>query len=214
MFDRDRICEWCRGPIRPAARSDAKVCSKRCRQAKARFRVAPAGVTTDRPAHFGYADPPYPGLAWKYYRMPEVNHPILIGTLERDYPDGWALSTSAEALPKVLAMCPAGVRVACWARGARPGKSMRPRAAWEPLIVRGGRVSLKGVPEGVTDTLIGGGRQRSHPGALIGMKSAAYCTWMFQQLGAAVGDELDDIFPGSGAVGRAWQMHARSERDT
>ena len=33
----------------------------------------------------------------------------LIGRLA-DY-DGWALSTSAEALPAVLALCPPGVRV-------------------------------------------------------------------------------------------------------
>jgi hypothetical protein len=34
---------------------------------------------------------------------------------------------------------------------------------------------------------------------------------MFLQLGAAVGDELDDLFPGSGAIGRAWALFVASD---
>ena len=30
------------------------------------------------------------------------------------------------------------------------------------------------------------------------------CRWIFDLLGAAPGDTLDDLFPGSGAIGRAW----------
>ena len=64
--------------------------------------------------------------------------------------DGWALSTSAEALPFVLSLCPAGVRVAAWVRGDRGGKSYRPLSSWEPVICFGGRdASLAGSPRRV-----------------------------------------------------------------
>ncbi len=62
--------------------------------------------------------------------------------------------------------------------------------------------------EELSNDLVWGGRQHSHPDALIGMKPAAFCEWMFRQLGAEVTDTLDDIFPGSGAVARAWKLFA------
>lgn len=56
-----------------------------------------------------YADPPYPGHA-KLYRDEtgyhgEVDHRELIASLVDRY-DGWALSTSAEALGDLLPLCP------------------------------------------------------------------------------------------------------------
>ena len=45
------------------------------------------------------------------------------------------------------------------------------------------------------------------PGALIGMKPPEFAVWMFAQLGALPGDELADIFPGSGAISRAWELY-------
>ena len=42
-----------------------------------------------------------------------------------------------------------------------------------------------------------------------GAKPAAVCRWIFELLGAAPGDTLDDLFPGSGAVGRAWTAFTR-----
>lgn len=203
----ERACWWCEGPIPSGARRDKKTCSKKCRQARSRFRVGSARMSLGEPMRFAYADPPYPGLAKQYYGTSEVNHRILIGTLVREFPDGWALSTSSTALQGVLAMCPRGVRVASWVRGARPGKSILPRCAWEPLIIYGGRPWPEGVPESSSDVLLWGGRQASHPNALIGMKSAAFAEWMFQQLGATREDELVDIFPGSGIIGRAWGMY-------
>ena len=44
---------------------------------------------------------------------------------------------------------------------------------------------------------------------MTGTKPAAFCRWVFALLGAAPGDSLDDLFPGSGAVGRAWAAYAR-----
>lgn len=165
---------------------------------------------------FAYADPPYPGLAWRYYRCDEVDHGELIDSLVWDYPDGWALSTSAEALPAVLKLCPDDVRVAAWVRGARPGKALRARSAWEPVIVRGGRPNVDGVEPDLADVLLWAtsGRQRSHPDALVGMKSAAFCEWVFRLLGARQGDALDDLFPGSGIVSRAWSEFVSPSADS
>ena len=114
----------------------------RCRQARHRFLRATgqAGpVAAGRPLRLAYADPPYPGKAWLYRGHPdyagEVDHAALIRRLA-GY-DGWALSTSAEALPGVLALCPPGVRVAAWHRGERPTASRWPLHAWEPVIYCG-----------------------------------------------------------------------------
>lgn len=37
---------------------------------------------------------------------------------------------------------------------------------------------------------------------------APFCRWLFQWLGASPVDNFDDLFPGSGAVGRAWDEFA------
>jgi hypothetical protein len=209
-------CTWCRGPIPPGRRKDAKTCSKACRQAAHRFRVAPAATTDEARLRLAYADPPYPGLARRYYGCEEVDHRELVERLERDFPDGWALSTSADALLDVGAIIRAAlgpdraradVRVAAWVRGSRAGKCIGSRNAWEPLFICRGRRRLLQPDEALDDVLVWGGRQHSHPDALVGMKSAAFCEWMFRQLGAEPGDTLVDLFRGSGAVARAWDLY-------
>ena len=205
-------CAWCGKPIPDHKRSDSKTCGKPCRQALSRFRIgrADAALADDRPLGFAYADPPYPGLAGRYYKCPEVDHRELVARLVEEFPDGWALSTSAAALQSVLALCPAGVRVCPWIRGTRPSKSRRVKAAWEPLLLFGGRPPA--LTAELVDVLLWGGagapgRQHSHPGALIGMKPAAFAEWLFRLLGARIGDTLVDLFPGSGAITRAWQLY-------
>lgn len=140
-------CAWCSGPIPPHARRDSICCSKRCRQARHRFtRAVGTATAAARPLHLVYADPPYPGLSARYYRdhpdyAGEVDHAALISELA-GY-DGWALSTSADALQEVLALCPPGVRVAAWHRGARPHRDAQgPLTGWEPVIYAGGRPRL------------------------------------------------------------------------
>ena len=159
-----------------------------------------------------YADPPYPGKAWLYRDHPdyggEVDHGALIGRLAAY--DGWALSTSAEALPALLAVCPPGVRVAAWHRGERPTRSRWPLHAWEPVLYCGGRQLVTGARR--ADSLVCGvGPLDTLPGRVIGAKPAAVCGWNFALLGAAPGDTLDDLFPGSGAVGRAWAAYTGRE---
>ena len=212
-MDVNRLCAWCQNPIPAKARRDAVFCSVRCRQARHRFlrAVGYAGsVAPGRPLRLAYADPPYPGKARLYRDHPdyrgEVDHAELIERLAAY--DGWALSTSAEALPSVLALCPPGVRVAAWHRGERPTRSRWPLHAWEPVIYTGGRQLDTGARR--ADSIVcGAGPLATLPGRVIGAKPAAVCRWIFQLLGAGPGDTLDDLFPGSGAVTRAWASYTR-----
>jgi hypothetical protein len=184
----------------------------RCRQARHRFlrTVGRAAVAAGRPLRLAYADPPYPGNA-RLYRghrdyAGEVDHAALIRRLG-PY-DGWALSTSAATLPAVLALCPPGVRVAAWHRGERPTASWHPLSAWEPVIYHGGRlIDPASLPlqQRRTDSLVHGvSPLTTLPSRVTGTKPAAFCRWVFTLLGATAGDSLDDLFPGSGAVSRAW----------
>jgi hypothetical protein len=212
-----RVCAWCTGPIPDRARRDAVCCSTRCRQARHRFtttvgRATPGQVAVSGPLRLAYADPPYPGKAWLYRAHPdyagEVDHAALIRRLSTY--DGWALSTSAAALPAVLGLCPPGVRVAAWHRGERPTPSRWPLSAWEPVIYHAGR--QRPAPGGLArrrvDSLVHGvSPLTTLPGRVIGAKPAAFCRWVFDLLGAAPGDTLDDLFPGSGAVTRAWAAY-------
>lgn len=206
-----RLCAWDSQPIRDEARVDARYCSQRCRQAAHRFhRGAVRRVANGHPMRFAYADPPYPGMARRYYQdhphyAGEVDHIRLVEQLDDGFPDGWALSTSAAALRDVLASCPTSVRVAAWFRGERPTRSYRPLVAWEPVIVSGGRPYLSEVDERRVDALVYSSRARTtDPARVVGAKPAAFCWWLFELLGAQPGDEVVDLFPGSGGVTRAW----------
>lgn len=214
----ERVCAWCEGPIPAAARRDAVCCSVRCRQARHRFSTAAGSagaVAVGRALRLAYADPPYPGKSFYYRDHPdyagEVDHAALIRRLGLEY-DGWALSTSAEALPSVLALCPPGVRVAAWHRGERPARSRGPLSAWEPVIYFGGRPADPSRSAAATrrvDSLVCGvSALTTLPSRVTGTKPAAFCRWVFDLLGAAPGDALDDLFPGSGVVGRAWDAYA------
>ena len=107
----------------------------------------------------------------------------------------------------MLRLCPPGTRTCVWVRGVRKTPSRRALCAWEPLLVFGGRPRRVAVAEDLCDVLAWGGRQRSPPGAIVGMKSAPFCEWMFRLLGARACDDFVDLFPGSGAVGRAWCLY-------
>ncbi len=155
--------------------------------------------------------PALPGQSPAYRDHPdyggEVDHAALLAELS-DY-DGWALPTSAEALPVVLALCPPGVRIAAWHRGERPTRSRWPLHAWEPIIYYGGRQLIGGARR-VDSIVCGVGPLDTLPGRVLGAEPAAVRRWIFTLLGACPGDTLDDLFPGSGAVGRAWAAFTSS----
>jgi hypothetical protein len=173
---------------------------------------------------FAYADPPYPGKSGNYRQHPdyagEVDHADLIARLEADFPDGWALSTGASNLQEVLAACPPqriprgavgggtreGLRVLAWCKpDARPGGGRGPLYGWEPVILRGGRRDRYGPRDWLVCSPDLYTLRRKPPGWVIGAKPRPFAEWVFRCLGARAGDELVDLFPGSGAVAAAWQ---------
>jgi hypothetical protein len=42
---------------------------------------------------------------------------------------------------------------------------------------------------------------------LVGVKPERFCFWLFEVLNMRRGDEFHDLFPGSGAVSRAWKAY-------
>lgn len=208
-----RRCAWCEASLEGLAPS-AKYCRRKCRQAAWRLRKRRelGGTAGLEPARFAYADPPYPGLSKKYYGhhpdyAGEVDHAALIARLEAGGYAGWALSTSSRALQEILPLCPPGVRVCAWVKPIGVARSTYGlHSAWEALIVAGGRKRQPGVRDWL----------RAQParkwGTLMGRKPVAFCAWLFDCLGMLPGDELDDLFPGTGAVARAWrEVSARED---
>lgn len=211
-------CRWCAAPLPPRRSGgirpgEARWCSPPCRAAGARFRWSTgraAALPTDAPRRLAVADPPYPGKAHLYRGHPdfggEVDHVALLHRLAAY--DGWALATSADALPAVLHACVAlalPVRVASWHRGHRPGRSTEPLGGWEPVIYVPARAHEARDDQPV-DTLHHVARpRRADPARVIGAKPAAWCGWVFSLVQARPMDQLDDLFPGSGGVSRAWR---------
>lgn len=156
---------------------------------------------------FAYADPPYIGKAKKHYGdhpdyAGEVDHAELVERLSAEYPDGWALSCSSPSLRQLLALCPPDVRVLAWYKPFVPYKKGVGLAhTWEPVILRGGR-SRSREDGTVRDSLYAPITMKR---GLVGAKSAEFCYWLFNVLGAQSEDTLDDLFPGTGGVSAAWQ---------
>lgn len=154
---------------------------------------------TTLPLRLAYADPPYPGKAHLYTENTEVDHVELIQRLG-EY-DGWALSTDERSLRCILGICPKGVRVLAWCRSNTPNFLPFPYAAWEPVICSPARTNVDAVP---SFFVCGTPFETRLPGALTGQKPRGFCEWVLRALGAKPGDELDDLFPGSGVMGATW----------
>ncbi len=146
---------------------------------------------------FAYADPPYPGQAGKHYNREEVDHEELIERLVRDFPDGWALSTSSPALRELLPLVPKGHRVMAWVKPFCSFKpNVNPAYAWEPVIVMGGRPRGRDMDTARDWVSCNITLERG----LSGAKPKEFCFWLFEVLNIQPGDELVDLFPGTGAV--------------
>lgn len=157
---------------------------------------------------FAYADPPYLGLAAKFYGHlhPEAaayddpeTHRALIERMTAEY-DGWAMSLHSPSLREILPMCPRAARVMAW---VKPFASFKPGVgvayAWEPIIVWGGRRRTREqltVRDWVAENIT---LKRGFTGA----KPTAVVRWLLDVLNAQEGDDVVDLFPGSGAVGLA-----------
>ena len=84
-------------------------------------------------------------------------------------------------------------------------RGVRPAYAWEPVIYRGGRNRNAAVPEK-------NGKQVTPKDfivcpitlktGLVGAKPELVCAWILSLLNVLVGDEVVDLFPGTGAMTR------------
>ncbi len=155
-----------------------------------------------------YADPPYPGQSAKHYGnhpdfAGEVNHAELIERLERNY-DGWLLHTSSVALRDVLPLCPDEARVMAWVKPfAAFKRNVSVAYAWEPVIVKAARKPVVNGRVVMRDFVSAPITMKR---GLSGAKPDAVCRWCFEVVGAEPDDDLDDLYPGSGAVTAAWEM--------
>jgi DNA modification methylase len=163
---------------------------------------------------FAYADPPYIGQAKRYYshdpNCAEVDHKKLIERLVSDYPDGWALSLSSPTLRQILNYCPDDVRIGSWCKSFCAFKrGVRPAYAWEPVIYWRGRNPGNGYRHLPPEK---NGKQTTPKDfivepitlkkGLVGAKPEKVCRWILSLLNAQPGDTVDDLFPGTGIMGR------------
>ena len=153
-----------------------------------------------------YADPPYIGQAVRHYgpNAAEVDHEELIRRL-RGY-DAWALSLSSPSLRIILPMCPKTARVGAWVKPFASFKpNVNPAYAWEPVIFDGARKRSR-ADKTTRDWVSASITLKT---GCAGAKPPEFCFWLFSLLGMEVGDSLDDLFPGTGAVTRAWSQWER-----
>lgn len=179
---------------------------------------------------FAYADPPYIGQAKRHYDCAEVDHVELIDKLYTEFPDGWALSCSTPSLRTILNICHQrhfqgkslmqfDIRIAAWVKsfGAFK-KGVRPAYMWEPVIFRGGRNPANGHRHDPPEK---NGKQNTPKDffisdlespaikesitlkkGLTGAKPEAVCRWILELLNTQPGDEVVDLYPGTGIMGR------------
>jgi hypothetical protein len=166
-----------------------------------------------------YADPPYlvccalykhehgdDGRCWD----DPLTHAALITRLMVEFPDGWALSLSVPSLRAMLNYCPADVRVSPWVKPFAVFKpNVNPAYAWEPVIWNGGRQKRRRSEPTVRDWVSAEITLRK---GLTGAKPAAFCWWLIALMGLEPEDELVDLFPGTGAMGLAWEQFQRQRR--
>jgi hypothetical protein len=144
-----------------------------------------------------YADPPYPGCAYMYPEQTEVDHVKLLEQLQQF--DGWALSTNSQGLKELLHLCPANTRIAVWVKPWQPWKGADVAYRWEPVLFVPARKWKGFMRDWIAESIT---KKRG----MIGAKPDRFCYWIFQMLGADPDDEFVDLFPGSGAASRAWQI--------
>ena len=150
---------------------------------------------------FAYADPPYIGMAHCYEENEEVDHLELIQKMCKEY-DGWALSLHVPSLKQILGYCPDDVRIAAWIKPfAFFKKNVNPGYAWEPVIFWHGRSRGVKVPT-ERDWVAANATFKK---GMIGAKPRAVAWWIFEFLGMKPEDEFIDLYPGTGAVTKAWE---------
>lgn len=163
-----------------------------------------------------YADPPYLGCCnlYDHYHPDGLcwddleTHRLLIQRLEVDY-DGWALSATSGSLYDLLPLFSRRPRIAAWTKPfAAFKRNVRIAYTWEPIIFQPGRdSSADGAPVG-RDHIAESITMRK---GLTGAKPRLVCDRILDLIGWIPGDELDDLYPGTGVMGsvikaRLWEL--------
>lgn len=129
-------------------------------------------------------------------------HRALLEQLMDEY-DGWAIATTPDGL-RCYEPLPIPARLLVWVKRRAMPTGHRIASTWEPVIVyppraRRGRAAGGEKLAQVPDVLA-----CSPPGAgFAGAKPEAWTRWILDALGYEPGDDVTDLFPGSGAVTRA-----------
>jgi len=154
---------------------------------------------------FAYADPPYLGCGKKIYAPYHKDaadwdepdeHRRLVEYLCDEYKDGWAVSLHVPSLPLYVSLMPDDARIGAWVKTYHQIRPTTVQFAWEPVIWRTVHKDNKRNPM-VRDWYSGNAtRQRGMPGA----KPDGFNRWILELLGFQEGDELDDLFPGTGGM--------------
>lgn len=155
-------------------------------------------------------DPPYIGQSQRHYGdhpdfAGEVDHLELLRST-KEY-DGWFLHCSAPTLPLITRWADevgvAPYRIMAWVKPFAAFKRNVPVAyAWEPVLVSPAR---KPTVTGRTVMRDWCAESITMQRGLSGAKPEVVSRWLFEVVGAEPGDELVDVFPGSGAITAAWE---------
>lgn len=153
-----------------------------------------------------YADPPYFGYG-RLYNDTEIaatNEYDDIAAWKRlavtlNEHDGWAMSMTSGNLHDLLPLFP-HARIAAWVKPfAAFKRNVRIAYTWEPVLFVPARDSSKdGAPVG-RDHLAESITMRK---GLTGAKPEAFCSWVLDILGWKPEDDVTDLFPGTGVMGR------------
>ena len=157
----------------------------------------------------GYADPPYPGCAHLYKDHPdfdgEVDHAQLVERLEDEF-DGWVLHTHVAGLrmmERERILPEDDIRICQWVKPfAAFKRNVSVAFAHEPVVIKAARkpvVSKRLVMRDWIDCPI------TMKKGLTGVKPEKVCHWAFELMGARPEDSLHDLYPGTGAVTKAWR---------
>jgi hypothetical protein len=181
------------------------------------------------------ADPPYYGRANRYYGSgsgggggnrkvykpdyhPEAHiwdtkeaHYRLVEQLNESY-DSWVIAMSSHNLDIYLQHLEIGsgtnYRVCAWIKPTSVPSGSRIRNGWEPVLLKLAD-SRKSRSQGIrtVDYLIANPLRSG----FLGAKPFAWTHWVLDLMGYEIGDQVDDLFNGSGAVNKAIQQHEREQ---
>jgi hypothetical protein len=182
------------------------------------------------------ADPPYLGRAVRWYGaggcgygngegqadnhsdahlwdMPET-HINLVKELQDNY-DGWAIAMTVHSLSTYMQAVETnsrnGIRVMSWVKPSAVPSGNRIRNTWEPVLVQvpDSRKNYKS-GKSMQDVLKADPLRRN----FVGAKPEAWTHWVLDAMGYQDGDEVIDMFEGSGAVNNAIQSYVINSHST